>query len=197
MSIRGDTTAYRNSLWELAQFEPWRVYYGAAVGFLTLLAIPALPVAIVIATVYLAHGRGLQLVLSLALIPAVAFAGWLWRQRRWERPVVRRLAEWHSSDPRQGEVGVSLAERDLRRAWIALMRAQLLPRFSRKQLGGLPDAPALDRYLAVALPMTRPPADFDAVAAMVRTALDQAGIRARVVGVDVGPLDRETVSHGS
>jgi hypothetical protein len=98
---------------------------------------------------------------------------------------VRRLAEWRSSDPSQGEVGVSLSEPNLRDAQIALMRAQLLPRFFRKQLGGLPDAPELDRYLAVALPMTRPPADFEAVATMVRAALEDAGIRARVVGIDV------------
>jgi hypothetical protein len=58
----------------------------------------------------------------------------------------------------RAEVGMALAERDIRRAWFVLMRVQMLLCFSRKQLGGLPDAPALDHYLAVALPMTRPSA---------------------------------------
>jgi hypothetical protein len=83
VSLRKDAIAYRNSLWELAQFEPRRAYFGAAAGVLTLLVIPVLPAAIVVATVYLANGRGLRLVLALALIPAVAFVGWLWRRRRW------------------------------------------------------------------------------------------------------------------
>lgn len=160
---------------------------GAAFGIVSLLAIPLAPTAVAFSSVYLAHRRGLQLALLLASLVVVTAAGWAWRERVWAWPVERRFAEVRASDPEQPEVGVGIADSDFSRAWVALRRAKLLPLFGRAQPGGLPDAPLLDFYLAVKLPLTQPPADLDAIAARVRAALAGAGIRARVLGVDVGP----------
>lgn len=64
------------------------------------------------------------------------------------------------------------------------MRAHLYPWFSRRS-NTIPDAPGLNRYLGVVLPSLLPQVEFDEVAAPTREALRDAGIRARVVGVDV------------
>jgi hypothetical protein len=156
----------------------------AAIGALTLLTIPAVPLAILYASVYVVDTRGAQLVLGALLIAATSTSGWLWKRRLWERPVISRLSEWQSRDPEMSEVGIALADADVRRASIALMRAHLYPVFSRSS-NRIPDAPELDYYLGVALPLILPQVEFEEVAERTRDALRQAGIRARVVGVDV------------
>lgn len=85
-----------------------------------LLAVPVLPLAVLYASVFVVTGRTAQLALDVLLIVATGVAGLLWRRRLWERPVVRRLAEWQSSNPELGEVGVAIADADVRRASIVL-----------------------------------------------------------------------------
>lgn len=184
MSLREQWTSYRNSLWLLAQYERWGANLRAAVGALTLLMIPVVPLAILYASVYLVDTRGAQLALGALLIAATTTSGWLWKRRLWERPVISRLTEWQSYDPEMSEVGVALADADARWASIMLMRAHLYPVVSRSS-NRIPDAPDLDYYLGVALPSILPRVEFDEVAERTRDALRQAGIRARVVGVDV------------
>jgi hypothetical protein len=184
MTIRTQWASYRNSLWLLAQFERARAYMRAIEGLVILLAVPVLPLAVLYASVYVVTGRTAQLALDVLLIVATGVAGLLWRRRLWERPVVRRLAEWQSSNPELGEVGVAIADADVRRASIVLMHAHLHTRYFR---GGnhIPDAPELDYYIAVVLPLIVPQVAFEQVAEKTREALRDAGIRARVVGVDV------------
>ena len=82
------------------------------------------------------------------------------------------------------EVGVAIADADIPAACVVLMPATFTPRFPADS-NPIPDAPGLDRYLGVALPSILPQVEFDEVAERTRQALRQAGIRARVVGVDV------------
>lgn len=175
--------SYRNSLWLLAQYERKGVYLRAAAGALVFLVIPAFPLATLYAGVYVADTREGQLALGVLLILATTAAGWLWKHRLWERPVVGRLDEWQSRDAGMSEVGVALADIDVRRASTALMRAHLYPVFFRSNR--IPDAPELDCYIGVALPSIVPQVEFEEVAERTRGVLRQAGIRARVVGVDV------------
>jgi len=167
-----------------------------------LVAIPALPLGVLYLSVYVADARALQLGLGVLLIAATATASWLWKHRQWEQPVSRRLAEWQSHRPGMNEVGVAIADADIPGACVALMRAHLYPWFSRHS-NPIPDAPELDRYLGVVLPSIVPPVDFDDVAARTREALRLAGIRARVVGVDVPgatsppPSGRRGLTRGS
>jgi hypothetical protein len=184
MGLREQWATYRNSLWLLTQYERWGANLRAAVGALTLLMIPAVPLAILYASVYVVDTRVAQLVLGALLIAATTTSGWLWKHRLWERPVVSRLAEWQSHDPEMSEVGVAVSDADVRRASIVLMQAHLYPVVSRSS-NRIPDAPDLDYYLGVALPSILPRVEFDEVAERTRDALRQAGIRARVVGVDV------------
>jgi hypothetical protein len=183
IGLREQWASYRNSLWLLAQYERWGANMRAAVGALTLLTIPAVPLAILYASVYVVDTRGAQLVLGALLIAATSTSGWLWKRRLWERPVISRLSEWQSHSPEMSEVGVALADADVRQASIVLMRAHLYPLYSRSNR--IPDAPELDCYLAVALPLILPQVEFEEVSQRTRDALRQAGIRARVVGVDV------------
>lgn len=184
MTYKALCASYRNSLWQLAQFEGARAYLRAVEGLLILLAVSALPLTILYMTVYVVEARPAQVGLGVLLIAATSAAGWLWKSRLWERPVLGRLAEWQAHDPHVSEVGVAIADADIRRASIALMRAHLHPLFFR---GGnrIPDAPELDYYLGVALPLILPQVEFEEVAERTRSALRQAGIRARVVGVDI------------
>ena len=184
MTIRAQWVSYRNSLWLLAQFEGRRAYLRAGKGLLILLAIPVLPLAVLYATAYVASDRPAQLGLGALLIVATSAAGWLWQHRLWEGPVVDRLAEWQSYSPEMSEVGVAIADVDVRRASIALMRAHLNPAFSRSS-NRIPDAPELDYYIGVALPLIVPQVEFEQVAEQTRNALRAANIRARVVSVDV------------
>jgi hypothetical protein len=184
MSWRELYASYRNSLWQLAQFERGGAYLRAAAGALVFLAVPALPLAALYAGVYVADTRVTQLAFGLLLILATAMSGWLWKRRLWERPFTSRLARWQSHDPNKGEVGVAIADVDVHRACVALMHAHLYSPYSRRA-NRIPDAPELDCYLAVALPSIMPQVAFEEVAEMTRAALRQAGIRARVVGVDV------------
>jgi hypothetical protein len=176
--------SYRKSLWLLAQYERWSANLRAAVGALTFLAIPAFPLAVLYASVYVVDTRVAQLALGSLLIAATTTSGWLWKRRLWERPVIGRLAEWQSRDAGMSEVGVSLADTDVRRASIALMRAHLYPVFFRRSNYN-PETPELDYHLGVALPSIVPEVEFEEVAERTRAALREAGIRARVVGVDV------------
>lgn len=184
MRLRQLWASYRNSLWLLAQYERRGASLHAAVGALTFLAIPAFPLAVLYASVYVVDTRVARVVLGVLLIAATSTSGWLWRRRLWERPVLARLAEWQSRDAGMSEVGVSLADADVRRASIALMRAHLYPVFFRRSNYN-PETPELDYYLGVALPSIMPQVEFEEVAERTRDALRQAGIRARVVGVDV------------
>ncbi len=118
------------------------------------------------------------------MIAATSTSGWLWKRRLWERPVISRLSEWQSRNLEMSEVGVTPADADVRRASIALMRAHLYPVFSRSS-NRIPDAPELDYYLGVALPLILPQVEFEEVVERTRDALRPAGIRARVVGLDV------------
>jgi hypothetical protein len=176
--------SYRRDVWQLAQFERRRAYLRVAAGSAVLLAIPALPLATLYASVYLTDTRAGQLALGAVLIAATATAGSLWKRRLWERPVRRRLTEWQSHEPGMNEVGVAIADADVPAACVVLMHAHLYPCFSRRS-NPIPDAPGLDRYLGVVLPSILPQVEFDEVAARTREALRRAGIRARVVGVDV------------
>jgi hypothetical protein len=63
----------------------------AAAGLLTFLAMPAFPLAVLYASVYVADTRPAQLALGTLLIAATTTTGWLWKRRAWERPVRRRL----------------------------------------------------------------------------------------------------------
>jgi hypothetical protein len=184
MTLRAQWASYRNSLWLLAQFEGARAYLHAIEGAALLLAVPALPLAVLYATVYVATGRPAQLALGGLLIAATSTAAWLCKRRLWEQPVFRRLAEWQSSNPELGEVGVAIADLDVRRASIVLMRAHLHTRYFRRG-NRIPDAPELDYYMAVVLPLIVPQVAFEQVAEKTRETLRDAGIRARVVGVDV------------
>jgi hypothetical protein len=175
---------YRNSLRQLAQYEPSEAYLRAAAGAIMFLAIPALPVAVLAASVYAVHTHGAQLALGVLLIAATTTSGWVWKRRLWERPIVDRLAGWQSRNPEMAEVGVALADADIDRAHVVLRRAHLYPVFFR-QSNHIPDAPELDHYIGVALPSIVPQVEFEEVAEQTRTALRDAGIRARVVGVDV------------
>jgi hypothetical protein len=175
---------YRNALWELAQFERGGAWLHGTEAALVFLIIPTLPLAALIGGVYVADTHTAQLALGLLLIAATTTSGWLWKRRLWERPVLARLERWHTSDPRNGEVGVAIADADIQRACVALMRARLYPRYSRRA-NPIPDAPALDYYLAVVLPAILPQVEFDVVAERTRNALRDADIRARVVGIDV------------
>jgi hypothetical protein len=176
--------SYRRDVWQLAQFERVSAYLRAAAGIAMLVAIPALPLAVLYLSVYGTDARSAQLGLGALLIVATATASWLWKRRMWEQPLRRRLTEWQSHEPGMNEVGVAIADRDIPAACVVLMRAHLYPSFSRHS-NAIPDAPGLDRYLGVVLPSILPQVDFDEVAARTREALRQAGIRARVVGVDV------------
>lgn len=176
--------SYRADLWQLAQFERRPTYLRAAAGLVTFLAMPAFPLAVLYASVYVADSRPIQLALGVLLIAATTAASWLWRRRLWERPVRRRLAEWQSHEPGMSEVGVAIADADISAACVVLMHAHLYPSFSRHS-NRIHDAPELDRYLGVVLPSILPQVEFDEVAERTRQALRQAGIRARVVGVDV------------
>lgn len=98
--------------------------------------------------------------------------------------MLARLERWHASDPRNGEVGVAIADANIQRACVALMRSHLYPRYSRRA-NPIPDAPTLDYYLAVVLPAILPQVEFEVVAERTRDALRDADIRARVVGIDV------------
>jgi hypothetical protein len=98
--------------------------------------------------------------------------------------VRHRLIEWQSHEPRMNEVGVAIADADIPAACVVLMQARLYPWFSRHS-NRIPDAPELDRYLGVVLPSILRQVEFDEVADRTREALRRAGIRARVVGVDV------------
>jgi hypothetical protein len=184
MGWREQGAGYRNSLWQLAQYERREAYLRAAAGAITFLAIPALPVAVLAASVYAVHTHGAQLALGVLLIAATTTSGWLWKRRLWERPVIDRLAEWQSRNPEMSEVGVTLADADVDRAHIVLRHAHLYPVFFR-QSNHIPDAPELDHYIGVALPLIVPQVEFEEVAEQTRSALRDAGIRARVVGVDV------------
>jgi hypothetical protein len=184
IGLREQWASYRNSLWLLAQYERWGANMRAAVGALMLLVIPAAPLAILYASVYVVDTRVAQLVLGALLIAATTTSGWLWKRRLWERPVINQLARWQSHDPEMSEVGVAVADADVRQASIVLMQAHLYPVVSRSS-NRIPDAPDLDYYLGVALPSILPRVEFDEVAERTRDALRQAGIRARVVGVDV------------
>jgi hypothetical protein len=176
---------YCADLWQLAQFERRGVYVRAAAGLVTFFAMAAFPLAVLYASVYVADTRSAQLALGALLIAATTTTGWLWKRRAWERPVRRGLDEWRSHDPRMSEVGVAVADADVHAACVArLMRAHLYPLFSRPS-NRIPDAPGLDYYLAVVLPLRVPQVEFGEVAERTRQALRQAGIRARVVGVDV------------
>jgi hypothetical protein len=175
---------YRADLWQLAQFERRGAFLRAAAALLTFLAMPAFPLAVLYASVYVADTRPAQLALGVLLIAATTTTGWLWKRRAWERPVRRRLAEWQSHEPGMSEVGVAIADADIPAACIVLMQAHLYPSFSRHS-NRIPDAPGLDRYLGVVLPSRLPQVEFDELAERTRQALRQAGIRARVVGVDV------------
>jgi hypothetical protein len=177
-------TSYRRDVWRLAQFERRGAYLRVAAGLIMFAAIPALPLAILYASVYATHTRAGQLALGVLLIAATTTAGWLWKRRLWEQPVRRRLAEWQSHEPGMNEVGVTIADADVQAACVVLMRAQLYPWFFRNS-NPIPDAPGLDRYLGVVLPSILPQVEFDEVADRTRRALQQARIRARVVGVDV------------
>jgi hypothetical protein len=176
--------SYRDWLWQLAQFERGGAYLRATAGFLLFLVVPVLPLVVLYASVYVTDTREAQLGLGVLLIIATTAAGWLWKRRLWEQPVTSRLARWQSHDPSKGEVGVAIADVDVHRACVALMNAHLYSPFSRRP-NRIPDAPELDCYLAVALPSIMPQVEFDEVAEMTRAALRSAGIRARVVGVDV------------
>jgi len=176
--------SYRRDVWQLAQFERWGAYLRVAAGLITFVAIPALPLAILYASVYVADRRPAQLAVGVLLIAATTTAGWLWKSRLWERPVRRRLTEWQSHEPGMNEVGVAISDADISAACVVLMRAHLYPSFFRNS-NPIPDAPSLDRYLGVVLPSILPQVEFDEVAERTRQALRQAGIRARVVGVDV------------
>jgi hypothetical protein len=176
--------SYRADLWQLAQFERRGAYLRAAAGLVTFLAMPGFPLAVLYASVFVADTRPVQLILGVLLIAATTTASWLWKRRLWEQPVRRRLAEWQSHEPGMSEVGVAIADADVPAACVVLMRAHLYPWFSRHS-NRIPDAPGLDRYLGVVLPSILPRVEFDEVAERARQALQQAGIRARVVGVDV------------
>ena len=184
MTIRTQWASYRGSLWMLAQFDGQRAYLRATLGLLILLAVPGLPLAVLYASVYVASGRLAQLGLGLLLIVATGVANLLWRRRLWAQPVVQRLAEWQSSNPELAEVGVVIADADVRGASIALMRAHLHPhRYRPSTL--IPDAPELDYYIAVVLPLIVPQVEFEQVVEQTRDALRKANIRARVVGIDI------------
>jgi hypothetical protein len=176
--------SYRRDVWQLAQFERRGAYLRVAAGLIILMAIPALPLVVLCASVYVADAHPGQLALGVLLIAATTMAGWLWKRRLWEQPVRRRLTEWQSHEPGMNEVGVAIADADISAACVVLMRAHLYPWFSRHS-NPIPDAPGLDRYLGVVLPSILPQVEFEEVAERTRRALRQAGIRARVVGVDV------------
>jgi hypothetical protein len=183
-SLRALAAEYRQALWELAQFEHRAAWLRGAFAAVMLFAVAALPFVVLVAGIYGAHTRGEQLALGALLIAATAAAGYLWRRRVWERPVLGRVAGWHERDPRDGEIGVAIANADVQRACVALMRAQLYPPYCRRG-GTIPDAPTLDYYLAVALPSRMPHEPFEVVAERTREVLRSANIRARVVGIDV------------
>jgi hypothetical protein len=184
MTYKALWASYRNSLWQLAQFERRSTYMRAAAGALTFLMILVLPLAVLYASVYVADTREAQVALGVLLIAATTTSGWLWKRRLWERPVIGRLDKWQSHNPGMSEVGVALADADVRRASVVLMRAHLYPVFFRR-FNRIPDAPELDYYLGVVLPSIVPQIEFEEVAERTRAALRNAGIRARVVGVDV------------
>ena len=184
MTLRELRTSYRTALWELAQFERGGAWLRGAAATVVFLAVPALPLAALATSVYDAHTRATQLALGLVLIAATAASGRLWKRRLWERPVLGRLETWQAHDPRNGEVGVAIANADLQRACVALMRAHLYPPYARRS-DPIPDAPGLDYSLAVVLPSIVPQVEFEVVAERTREALRRADIRARVVGIDV------------
>lgn len=177
-------TSYRDSLWQLAQFERGIAYLRAGVGALIFLLVLAVPLAVLYGSVYMAETREAQLALDALLILTTTAAGRVWKRRLWERPVSSRLTRWQAYDPEIAEVGVAIAGTDIQRACVALMHAHLYPKFSRRS-NSIPDAPTLDNYLAVVLPSTVPQVEFEQVAEMTRDSLRRAGIRARVVGIDV------------
>jgi hypothetical protein len=176
--------SYRRDVWQLTQFERKGAYLRVAAGLIMFIAIPALPLAVLYASVYVADARPAQLAFGVLLIAATTTAGWLCKRRLWEQPVRRRLIEWQSHEPGMNEVGVAIADADIPAACVVLMRAHLYPWFFRHS-NPIPDAPGLDRYLGVVLPSILPQVEFDEVAERTRHALRQARIRARVVGVDV------------
>lgn len=153
-----------------------------------LLAVPALPLAVLYANAYRAHSPAAQLGLGVLLLVAGAASNAIWRKRLWIRPVLARIEAWYPFDPGEGEVAVSITEADRLAAERAIRRAQLRPSYSRPERFYSP--PGL--HIAVVRPLLAPALDFDGVAQRTREALAHEGIGARVVGVDVlgGPRGR-------
>ncbi len=161
-----------------------RSYLRAAGSVALLLAIGAMPLAVLIAGAYLVSGPTAQVGVGLALILATLAAGSIWRREVWRRPVYRRLQQWATSDPRVPEVGVLVASADEPVAYRAIARVQLHPRFSRRNPPS-PATPGFDVYIGVTQPVTRPTVDYDVAVDRMCRALAAVGVRARVGGRDV------------
>jgi len=166
----------------LGEYESWCSCLVVGEALLVLLAVPAMPLVALYATVYVATTHLAALAFGVLLILATAASGWLCKFRWWEQPVVRRLAQWESWDPSRGEVAVSIAEDDVPAACRAIRRAHLHPAYWRRQ--PLPDASS-NHHIAVVLPLLMPEVEFDVVTERTRDALRRAGIRACVNDVDV------------
>jgi hypothetical protein len=179
---------FRVAVSRLRQFEGWRCLWRVAAGGLILVAIPAMPVAAIVADAYLAGRapRAVVAIVAVAVAALTALGGYVWRRRPWLAPVTRRLWSYECPDMLPWAIRVLVRQGDDLAAAAALRRAKFNP-YSFLWIGSTPDdAPDLQVQISVVRPEAwHAPASDAAQVEEVAGVFRRAGIRARVAGVDV------------
>jgi hypothetical protein len=156
-------------------------------GGIAFVLLPVLAVAGLAGGVYLTADvgslLGVMLGAVIALVVPIA-AGYVWRKAPWKRLIADPLARYEWSDGPQ-DINAVIRPEDFLPAFRALRHAKLNPIGSTQMPTAPPDAPGLTCKLIVGRSAYHWPEGSPELIDEIRHALDAAGIRARVGGVDV------------
>lgn len=186
---------YREMVWRLRQFEGDRCLWRVVASGLILAAIPAVPATAIIADTYLAGRTPWTAVAAMGIVVAAmsTLATSFWRRKPWRTTVANRLWTYECTDALPWAIRVLVRPADDVRAAAALRKAKFNPHSFLRLPSPPPDAPDLTVQITVVRPPAwHQPASDEMQVQDVADVFRQAGIRARVAGVDVPAQNSQT-----